>query len=46
MLLEAGANGDVVEESGYSPLAMAIINRNNGAVRLLKAQGAVLAVPW
>jgi hypothetical protein len=46
MLLEAGADGDVVEESGYSPLAMAIINRNKGAVRLLKAQGAVLAVPW
>ncbi|MGO9120201.1 MAG: ankyrin repeat domain-containing protein [Desulfomonilaceae bacterium] len=46
MLLEAGADGNVVDESGYSPLAMAIINRNKDAVRLLKAQRAVLAVPW
>jgi len=27
-------------------LAIALANRNNGAVRLLKARGALLAVPW
>ena len=46
MLLDAGANADAVDESGYSPLAIALANRNNGAVRLLKARGALLAVPW
>ncbi len=46
LLLDAGADKDVTDDLGYSPLAMAIINRNRGAIRMLKARGALLTVPW
>jgi len=46
LLLDEGASVDVVDEAGYSPLALALVNGNAGAYRLFQARGATLAVPW
>ncbi|MBM3301802.1 MAG: ankyrin repeat domain-containing protein [Deltaproteobacteria bacterium] len=46
MLLDKGANAAAVDESGYSPSALAAINGSLGAVRLLKAAGDQIRTPW
>ncbi|MBI5571784.1 MAG: ankyrin repeat domain-containing protein [Desulfomonile tiedjei] len=46
LLLDEGASANVVDEVGYSPLALALMNGNAGAYRLLQSRGATLEVPW
>lgn len=46
MLLNKGATVSAVTEWGYSPTALAAINGNAAIVRMLKARGDVIRVPW
>ena len=46
MLLAKGASANVVDEWGYSPTALAVINGQAAIIRMLKARGDVVRVPW
>ena len=46
LLLDRGADANVVSDSGYSPLAMADINGKGATARILAARGGRIIVPW
>jgi hypothetical protein len=46
LLIAKKARVDAADQTGYSPLALAIINGNGAATRILKQHSAPLKVPW